>query len=378
MQSQKRNDYLCTQIHKMKATDNSEKNNLHPRNLHRSRYDFELLTANCPELKNYVSINKHQIETINLPHVMNDDLSKQSDTQSTASIVSITPTMDPMGEFVNSKLSISPQGKKTTDWRDVINGTVESIEGEELSEEQFKELFREEYESPFTKFATGKLQLTKTDEKMLQHYMDESVRGESLKSMSNVRKDFYSSRKWTPMMRYSKITENIQSAFHRVFGKEHMQLFFEDLEAFLRDFVSMRKARTVIVFKDGYQRFLAHGVMRYYLLHSKSVDYNDQRLTVIQKSSRLKRLQTYAGSHPKEGEKLVLPTMSLYQYLTLLKKSSPQDVDRRVRSGESFIVQEENMASKLNISDMESGFDSTGTKRKRIKKKHLRKTTNMV
>lgn len=48
----------------MKAIDNSEKNNLHPRNLHRSRYDFEQLTTNCPELKNYVSINKHQIETI--------------------------------------------------------------------------------------------------------------------------------------------------------------------------------------------------------------------------------------------------------------------------------------------------------------------------
>lgn len=48
----------------MKAIDNSEKNNLHPRNLHRSRYDFELLITNCPELKNYVSVNKHQIETI--------------------------------------------------------------------------------------------------------------------------------------------------------------------------------------------------------------------------------------------------------------------------------------------------------------------------
>ena len=64
MQSQKRNDYLCTQIHKMKATDNSEKNNLHPRNLHRSRYDFELLIANCPELKAQVAVNNHGIETI--------------------------------------------------------------------------------------------------------------------------------------------------------------------------------------------------------------------------------------------------------------------------------------------------------------------------
>jgi len=48
----------------MKATDNSEKTNLHPRNLHRSRYDFKLLVTNCPELKKYVAINPHGIETI--------------------------------------------------------------------------------------------------------------------------------------------------------------------------------------------------------------------------------------------------------------------------------------------------------------------------
>lgn len=48
----------------MKAADNSKKNNLHSRNLHRSRYDFELLISNCPELKTFVSINPHGIETI--------------------------------------------------------------------------------------------------------------------------------------------------------------------------------------------------------------------------------------------------------------------------------------------------------------------------
>ncbi|MBZ4042575.1 23S rRNA (adenine(1618)-N(6))-methyltransferase RlmF [Flavobacterium hibisci] len=48
----------------MKAAGNSEKNNLHLRNLHRSRYDFELLISNCPELKPFVSINKYAIETI--------------------------------------------------------------------------------------------------------------------------------------------------------------------------------------------------------------------------------------------------------------------------------------------------------------------------
>ena len=48
----------------MKANDNSQKENLHPRNLHRSRYDFELLISNCPELNAFVSINKYGIETI--------------------------------------------------------------------------------------------------------------------------------------------------------------------------------------------------------------------------------------------------------------------------------------------------------------------------
>jgi 23S rRNA (adenine1618-N6)-methyltransferase len=48
----------------METNNNSEKSILHPRNLHRSRYDFEKLISNCPELKAYVSINKHQIETI--------------------------------------------------------------------------------------------------------------------------------------------------------------------------------------------------------------------------------------------------------------------------------------------------------------------------
>lgn len=52
------------QINKMTVTPNSEKNNLHPRNLHRSRYDFELLISNCPELKTYVATNIHGIETI--------------------------------------------------------------------------------------------------------------------------------------------------------------------------------------------------------------------------------------------------------------------------------------------------------------------------
>jgi len=48
----------------MKENTTSVKTNLHPRNLHRSRYDFEKLTANSPELKQFIFTNEHQIESI--------------------------------------------------------------------------------------------------------------------------------------------------------------------------------------------------------------------------------------------------------------------------------------------------------------------------
>ncbi len=41
-----------------------EKTNLHPRNLHRFGYDFAKLIVANPEFKNFVSINQHQLETI--------------------------------------------------------------------------------------------------------------------------------------------------------------------------------------------------------------------------------------------------------------------------------------------------------------------------
>ncbi|RVT72304.1 23S rRNA (adenine(1618)-N(6))-methyltransferase RlmF [Flavobacterium sufflavum] len=41
----------------------TEKTSLHPRNQHRLRYDFNLLIENCPELKPFVFINEHQIDS---------------------------------------------------------------------------------------------------------------------------------------------------------------------------------------------------------------------------------------------------------------------------------------------------------------------------
>ena len=48
----------------MKRTKQPEKKNLHPRNQHRLGYEFESLIQILPELKNFVGINEHQIQTL--------------------------------------------------------------------------------------------------------------------------------------------------------------------------------------------------------------------------------------------------------------------------------------------------------------------------
>lgn len=48
----------------MKNKNIQEKSTLHPRNNHRLRYDFELLIEKNSDLKQYVFVNEHEIETI--------------------------------------------------------------------------------------------------------------------------------------------------------------------------------------------------------------------------------------------------------------------------------------------------------------------------
>ena len=49
----------------MKSTkNNTEKITLHPRNPHRSRYDFEQLISVCSEMAAFILINEHNVETI--------------------------------------------------------------------------------------------------------------------------------------------------------------------------------------------------------------------------------------------------------------------------------------------------------------------------
>ena len=51
-------------MEKIKQKIGAEKSNLHPRNWDRFGYNFEQLIKNCPELKEYVTVNEHDIETI--------------------------------------------------------------------------------------------------------------------------------------------------------------------------------------------------------------------------------------------------------------------------------------------------------------------------
>ena len=53
----------------MKLKQIIEKTNLHPRNQHRLGYNFEQLSATCPELQQFVAINEHQIGSSDSEHV---------------------------------------------------------------------------------------------------------------------------------------------------------------------------------------------------------------------------------------------------------------------------------------------------------------------
>lgn len=51
-------------VEKGKYENLKEKSGLHPRNRHRERYDFKLLTASCPELGQFVKLNDYNDESI--------------------------------------------------------------------------------------------------------------------------------------------------------------------------------------------------------------------------------------------------------------------------------------------------------------------------
>jgi 23S rRNA (adenine1618-N6)-methyltransferase len=53
-----------THILQRKKNHPIEKSSLHPRNLHRTRYDFQLLIDACPELAPFVKLNDYQDESI--------------------------------------------------------------------------------------------------------------------------------------------------------------------------------------------------------------------------------------------------------------------------------------------------------------------------
>ncbi len=48
----------------IKSNNSTEKTHLHPRNLHRMGYDFEVLVAACPELEPFLFVNNYQNKTL--------------------------------------------------------------------------------------------------------------------------------------------------------------------------------------------------------------------------------------------------------------------------------------------------------------------------
>lgn len=78
----------------MKTEPTSEKNLLHPRNLHRGGYDFEALVLVCPELKPFVFTSKYNTKTIDFSNAYAVKLLNKALLQSNYEIINwdIPPT----------------------------------------------------------------------------------------------------------------------------------------------------------------------------------------------------------------------------------------------------------------------------------------------
>jgi len=169
-----------------------------------------------------------------------------------------------------------------------------------LDEAEYRDLYKQEYRSVFTKIVTSDEYrqliapyLNGTEQVLLGHSSEKKV------GVQNEENN-------TAASRYANIDRSTKMALRRQYGP-----FIKQFEQVLVDFIQNGSDREnndprlplVLLFQDGFSRFVAHGVCEYYQLKSVSVQYNGERVTVISK--------------PLDVQ---LPSMPLHEYLKLLKE----------------------------------------------------------
>ncbi|KAL0477289.1 hypothetical protein AKO1_001733 [Acrasis kona] len=178
-----------------------------------------------------------------------------------------------------------------------------------LDEAEYKELFKHEYRSVFTKIVTSE-----EYRQVIMPFLNvTSDQQQQLLGKSSEKRGIHvHTEEDTAASRYSHIDRQARMAIRRQYGP-----FIKEFEQVLVDFIQHGADRDdprlplILVFQDGFGRFVAHGVCQYYQLKSSSVEYNGQRVTVISKPTKV----------------VELPPTSLCLYLKHLKEQE-QTLDK--------------------------------------------------
>jgi hypothetical protein len=187
--------------------------------------------------------------------------------------------------------------------------------GAAMDELEYKELFKVEYNSAFTKIVT-----TTEYRGVIAPYLNITSDEQTERLGTDKPHHHDHADDNSTAARFARIERQVRVALRRQTGSA----FIKQLEQTLVDFIqngaeqdqapsSESKLPLVLLFQDGYHRLMAHGVCQYYDLKSVSVSYSGERVTVISK--------------PKSSQPLQLPPMPLHEYLKHLKEQESNMFD---------------------------------------------------
>jgi hypothetical protein len=224
------------------------------------------------------------------------------------------PSVSTIGSTVLSLYQIAQRNRTYFSDGEDDNDTLQ------LDEAEYKELFKIPYESAFTKIVTNEIDReliepylhmhTDAQQKLLDKMLLQNImKNQEHKAQAKL-KDM------TASARFSRIEDQLRVGLRREAACSDL-VFIAQLEQELVNYmncIAKQESRDeaiplVLSFVENFYRFLCHGICQYYCLHSSSVDYRGQRVTVI--------------STPKNSDiRNHFPSTPLHQYLRELTGKS--------------------------------------------------------
>jgi hypothetical protein len=182
----------------------------------------------------------------------------------------------------------------------------------DLNEQEYKELYKVEYNSAFTKIVTNTEYRS-----IIEPYLNITSEEQSARLGNDEPHQQEPTDSTAPASRFARIDRQVRVALRRQTGTGFIKELEETLIHFIHNGAEADYPNSplplVLLFRDGYHRLMAHGVCQYYDLKSVSVAYSGERVTVISKQ--------------KPNQTVQLPSLSLHEYLKYLKEQESHMYD---------------------------------------------------